>query len=194
MEPNVATTIALLEREKARANRRYRAAFASALRQGIAQREIARQTGKSQPEVRRLATESTARDAAGASRGWTTAREATVLATRALHQGDEVWAFKAIVQARDHLRELSDPDDVAEWALTPPPIPHPGLDNLLAVLTAHEFRSRRDPTPEWATPRRLDEDWTFTALPSRAARVRAQTPQWLSRWGVYVSDRDLVTA
>jgi len=187
--------VAALEHEKAEADRRLRSELAAAARAGMSQRAIAARVCKSQPEVHRLITRSSARCADGSPRGWMTARDAADAATRAARAGDELEAFKMIVQALDHLGRLADPDDIAEWAVTPPPIPHPGLDTLLQALTRRAFTARGLPVPDWAArPRPLKAEWVLAALPSRAARVKAATPTWLAKLGIFVSDRDLVTA
>lgn len=67
---------------------------------------------------------------AGARR-WGSAADAAASARRALEEGDEDWAFRLIVQARDHLRRL-DPVDVALWAEEPPSIGDRRFDVLLA--------------------------------------------------------------
>lgn len=103
-------------------------------------------------------------------------------------------AFAMILQARDHLRMLRDDDDREEWAVTPPQIPHPGLDTLLQALTHHEFHRLGLAVPPWAAaPEPLEKEWVLAAAPSRRSRVKARTPAYLADLGVYVSDRDLVT-
>ncbi len=183
-----------LVRQRARASRELRSLLGGVARDGLSQRALASLIGRSQPEVRRLITTSAARAADGGSRTWMTARSATDAAARELRSADEMMAFKMIVQAIEHLRGLRDPDDIAEWAVTPARVPHDGLDTLLQVLTQRAYRAKGLPVPEWAQPRALADEWVLTALPSRAPRVKARTPDYLADLRVYVSEQDLVTA
>ncbi|MCL2466673.1 MAG: trp operon repressor [Micrococcales bacterium] len=179
-------------RAQARADRAARSLVAARLREGLTQRQVAAELGASQGEVNRLARSSSAKDAAGEPRRWMTARDAAD-AVRQAHD-DPMWALRMVVQARDHLRTLTDPDDVAEWALTPPPLAHPGFDTLLAALARDELTAAGHDVPPWATPRRLPDPWVLAATDQRRPRVVARTPEHLAALNVFVSAADLVTA
>lgn len=194
MEARLAAHVDHLESRRAQDHRELRSALAVASRAGLSQRAIAESIGKSQPEVRRLIAASAARTAQGARRTWMTARSAVDAVTRELRHGDEVMALKMLIQAMVHLRGLEDPDDIAEWAVTPARIPHEGFEALLQALTLREFRALGMAAPSWADPSPLRQDWVLAAVPGREGLVRARTPDFLASLGVYVSDRDLVTA
>lgn len=182
-----------LDCARARAHRQLRSLLASAARAGRSERDLAAELGKSQPEIHRLLTASTARAADGSRRTWMTARDAVAHAKAELRAGHELEAFKMIVQALNHLGTLDHPDDIAEWAVTPTPIPHPGLDTLLQALTRRAFQTTRTQPPGWADPRPLTSEWVLAALPAFAQRVKKATPPWLAELNVYVSERDLIT-
>ncbi len=191
--PSIAEELRELRRAKAAADRCARSLVAQRLRDGRTQRQLADEVSLSQGEVNRLARSSSAKDSVGRPRCWMTARDAADALRRALPD-DPIWALRMLLQARDHLRALTDPDDVAEWAVTPPPVPDAAFDALLLALTRDEFvRAGRD-VPGWAAPRRLADPWVLAAGPEREARVVARTPTFLADLNVFVSAADLVTA
>jgi hypothetical protein len=95
----------------------------------------------------------------------------------ALQAKDEDWAFKLIVQARDQLAEMLENEDPAgdAWLLRSRPISDARNEALLAALIEHEFRQAQLPSDA-----RVDED--------RSPR------KWLAERGIFISDRDLMTA
>ncbi|WP_369054377.1 helix-turn-helix domain-containing protein [Kineococcus terrestris] len=142
---------------------------------------------------------------------------------RHLRQGDEPWAWRALLQGRDHLRLLlqqsSDTAVPAADPLLPRPLPtpgtglvpvapvlldaweaapastsHPGWDALLAACAAHEHEAAGHEVPAWAAPQPLPEPWLPPHPFLSPERVRAQTPPWLQRVNVFVPRRDLITA
>jgi hypothetical protein len=65
----------------------------------------------------------------------------------------------------------------------------------LAALVAREFESQQRPAPAWTQRVDQPEDpWLLHNPFFDDAEVRAQTPDWLASWGIYLAARDLVTA
>jgi predicted XRE-type DNA-binding protein len=176
------------------AGRDLRGTVARAVRAGLSQRQIASHLGVSQPEVNRLLHSSAAKDAAGRSRTWMTARDAARAATKELAHGDELMAFKVIIQARDHLLTLRDPDDVREWLVEPAPIADRRFDALLRVLTRRTVEAEGGEAPSWATPVPLSAPWTLHPLPSGKARAMREAPADLAALGIFITEDDLATA
>ncbi|WP_432548681.1 helix-turn-helix domain-containing protein [Kineococcus sp. SYSU DK004] len=142
---------------------------------------------------------------------------------RHLREGDEPWAWRALLQGRDHLRLLlqqasgaavlaadpllpralptpgtdlvpAPPFLLDAWEAAPASTSHPGWDTLLAACTAHEHEAAGHEVPVWAVPRPLPEPWLPPHPFLSPDRVRTQTPPWLQRLNVFVPRRDLTTA
>jgi transcriptional regulator with XRE-family HTH domain len=62
---------------------------------------------------------------------------------------DEDWAWKMLLQGRDHLRLMLTRRDGSEaaWEAAPATTGEAGFDTLLAVLTAHEFEAAGEDPP-----------------------------------------------
>lgn len=128
------------------------------------------------------------------ARRWVSAADAAVSARRALEEGDEDWAFRLIVQARDHLRRL-DPVDVALWAEEPPSTGDRRFDLLLAAVAARTLRELGAAVPGWASGvEPLDEPWYPARLPSLRARADREAPEDLRELGIMLTESDLTTA
>lgn len=183
-----------LDAERARAHRDLRDAVARALRDGMTQRTAAAEMGRTQAEVNRLARESPARTPSGERRRWMTARDAREAATRALRNGDEDFALRLILQARDDLRGLSEPDDIAEWAVTPLPIPDPRFDALLGAIAARGLAEHGMATPDWARVEPLPQPWYPAKLASLRRRADRDAPEDMRRLGIMLTENDLITA
>lgn len=115
----------------------------------------------------------------------------------ALDAGDEHWALKLIVQARDQLVEMLDDDDGGSdaWLLRSRTISDARYEALLAALVEHEYDKRnRRQTPEWTRSIRLDSAWIHPNARWGAQWTRENTPTWLAERGIFISDRDLMTA
>jgi transcriptional regulator with XRE-family HTH domain len=129
--------------------------------------------------------------------GWMTPDATVTEVNDALNTGDDIWAFKLIIQARDHLATMLDADDPAAdaWLLRSHPISDPRYDALLAALVAHEFE-QHDPirTPEWTETPPLHTDWIQPNVRRGVDWTRTHTPTWLARRGIYISTHDLQTA
>lgn len=191
MTQDLAGKFGELERESARVGRELRSTVALASRGGMSQRAIASRIHKSQPEVRRLASASSARAADGSPRRYMTARVGVDAANRELRAGDCMMAFKLLIQSIDHLGGLKDCEDIDEWQVAPAKVHHQGLDTLFQAVVRESFRFRGAVEPAWARPEPLDEEWVLAADSSRVARVRARTPAYLADLNVYVSSNDL---
>jgi transcriptional regulator with XRE-family HTH domain len=129
-------------------------------------------------------------------KGLMTAPRAGAEIAQALREDDETWAFKMALQGRDHLRIILQrlPALAAAWEAAPRSTGQAEWDTLLAALTAHEFEAAGRPAPEWTTGRRLDAAWVLDSPRLDEQRIRERTPPWLAARGVYINERDLVTA
>jgi transcriptional regulator with XRE-family HTH domain len=132
--------------------------------------------------------------------GWMTPQSAVREIRGALRQGDESWALKMALQARDQLCELLRLGSslVPAWGAAPPSTGDRRWDALLAALTAHAFADAGERPPLWAVhPSKslsAEEEWTLPSLLLSEEAVRAHTPGWLAAYGVHATERDLVTA
>lgn len=111
----------------------------------------------------------------------------------AVARGDEGFAVRLILQARDDLLALRDESPLAasSWSIRGRRIRDERLDALLRAVIAHECADAR---PDWTQAPRLAVEWT-PADPFRdAVTVRAQTPPWLADAGIYIAASGLTTA
>ncbi|TQK71006.1 helix-turn-helix domain-containing protein [Nocardioides sp. SLBN-35] len=127
--------------------------------------------------------------------GWLTPDLAQRALKDAVDEGDEAWAFKIAVQARDQVRELlATPGAPADaWEARPSARTTDRWDALLGAFVAHEFMAADRTAPAW-TDLRADEEWIKPNLLLDDAEIRDATPGWLSVRGIYVAERDLATA
>ncbi|MDT3443860.1 hypothetical protein [Pseudofrankia sp. BMG5.37] len=117
--------------------------------------------------------------------------------SKAIRQaGDEEWAWRMLLQGRDHLRLLLERADgsAAAWEAAPPGTKSLGMDTLLAALARCEFERAGVEPPAWAAPRRLPQPWVPEHPFLDREQVIAQTPGFLRELNVFVPVRDLVTA
>lgn len=129
--------------------------------------------------------------------GWMTPDATATEVNEALVAGDNTWAFKLIIQARDHLATMLDADDPAAdaWLLRSRSISDTRYDALLAALVAHEFEQHDAARmPAWTETPPLSTDWIQPNLRRGVDWTRTHTPAWLSRRGIYISTHDLETA
>lgn len=119
---------------------------------------------------------------------------ATSTAIRAA--SDEAWAWRMLLQGRDHLRLLLSRHDGSEaaWEAAPVSTGHPGFDTLLAALTAHEFEAASEEPPDWTNVEPLADPWVPEHPFLERDEIIEQTPEYLARLNVFVPARDLVTA
>jgi transcriptional regulator with XRE-family HTH domain len=119
---------------------------------------------------------------------------ATAAAVRQASDSD--WAWRMLLQGRDHLRLLLSRHDGSEaaWEAAPGTTGHPGFDTLLAVLAAHEFTAAGEEPPQWTQVEPLPEPWIPAHPFLQRAEIIEQTPDYLARANIFVPARDLVTA
>lgn len=144
--------------------------------------------------VRALRIGRALREAAG--QGWMTPRATTEAIRAELAGHDEVWALRMALQGRDHLRELLDGGlgAVAAWQARPGTTGSQAWDRLFAAVVAHEFETRGQPAPTWTLTESTSEPWILPNPFFTAEQIREQTPSWLARRGVFITERDLTTA
>lgn len=111
--------------------------------------------------------------------------------------GDRDWAWRMLLQGRDHLQlMLTKQDDelIGSWEAAPGPTGSAEFDSLLAALTRHEFEAAGRVEPEWTRIAPLAEPLVPTHPFLSRERVMAKTPEWLRQLNIFVPERDLVTA
>lgn len=110
-----------------------------------------------------------------------------------LNGGDEDFALRLVLQARDDLRGgTTQPADLRRvWAHRARRITDERFDTLLRAIIAHELG---DEAPEWAKGARLDTDWVVADPFRDEDTIRAQTPDWLAHARIFTTQRGLVTA
>jgi transcriptional regulator with XRE-family HTH domain len=134
---------------------------------------------------------------AAAAQGLMTAPATASALRQQLQAGDEPWAWRMLLQGRDHLRlMLSSQDErlLGAWEAAPSSTGSAEFDALLAALTRHEFESARRSVPDWARAEPLDQPWIPEHPFLAPDRVMAQTPEWLQALNIFVPERDLITA
>lgn len=120
---------------------------------------------------------------------------------KSLQKHDALRALKMALQARDHLRlllhEESGTTATEAWTTTPRPTGDPRWDAFIAALAEHEFTAADRRPPAWTAttaPADNGEPLILKSLLLTEDEVRASTPDWLARHGIYATERDLVTA
>jgi transcriptional regulator with XRE-family HTH domain len=178
---------------------------------GLTQAAFARLLGTSRPRLSAYLSGTTipsaalyqraCRTAAGlkSSRlhGWMTPDRTIDEINDSLAEGNEEWAFKLALQARDQLAYMLENDDPGSdaWLLRSREISDPRYETLLAALVEHEFEERSSPRiPEWTRSLALGKPWVHANLRRGAAWTRKNTPKWLADRGIYISEHDLMTA
>jgi transcriptional regulator with XRE-family HTH domain len=121
---------------------------------------------------------------------------APATATAIREASDEDWAWRMLLQGRDHLRLLLRRHDGSEaaWEAAPSTTGQAGFDTLLAVLTAHEFEAAGEDAPEWSKVKALSDPWVPEHPFLERGEIIEQTPDYLARANIFVPARDLVTA
>lgn len=114
----------------------------------------------------------------------------------ALDEGDDLWAFKMVLQTRDHLRPLLDAGspEVASFRDAPDSCGSLRWDTLLAAVIGHEFVERGLEPPAWTDVAALEPDWILDHPRWDEAAIKARTPAWLAAYRIFVDANDLVTA
>jgi transcriptional regulator with XRE-family HTH domain len=121
---------------------------------------------------------------------------APATATAIREASDMEWAWRMLLQGRDHLRLLLSRRDGSEaaWEAAPDTTGDAGLDTLLAVLTAHEFRAAGEAPPGWTDVEPLPAPWIPEHPFLERDEIIEQTPDYLAQANIFVPARDLVTA
>lgn len=133
--------------------------------------------------------------AGAAALGWLTAPAVAAATAKALASADELWAFKLLLQGRDHLRQLLEgqPDLAAAWEAAPRSTRFDRWDALMAALSGHEFERVGRPAPAWTERTPLPKPWILLSPRLTEDEIKERTPQWLADRGIYATERDLVT-
>jgi transcriptional regulator with XRE-family HTH domain len=121
---------------------------------------------------------------------------APATATAIREARDEDWAWRMLLQGRDHLRLLLRRHDGSEaaWEAAPCKTDRAGFDTLLAVLTAHEFTAAGEDPPGWSKVEALPDPWVPQHPFLERDEIIEQTPDYLARANIFVPARDLMTA
>lgn len=130
---------------------------------------------------------------AARSRGLMTPNDTADLVNKALRRGDEDWAFRMLLQARDDLRlaEREEEGDLLAWKYRAKAINDERFDTLFRAIIAHEFG---ETVPDWTAGAKLDEDWIKEDPFRDEETIRRQTPDWLADARIFISERGLATA
>ncbi len=117
-------------------------------------------------------------------------------ATAIRDAADEDWAWRMILQGRDHLRLLLSRRDGSEeaWEAAPSTTGQAGFDALLAILTAREFQTAGEDPPAWTKTEALPQPWIPDHPFLERDEIIEQTPDYLAQSNIFVPARDLVTA
>ncbi|WP_350280203.1 helix-turn-helix transcriptional regulator [Kribbella sp. HUAS MG21] len=118
---------------------------------------------------------------------------APATATAVREAGDEDWAWRMLLQGRDHLRLLLQRHDGSEaaWEAAPGTTGHAGFDVLLAVLTAREFETAGEAPPEWTNVDPLPTPWLPEHPFLEPDEIIEQTPGYVAKANIFVPARDL---
>lgn len=114
----------------------------------------------------------------------------------ALSKNDDDWAFRLLMQARDHLQLVlaQHPDLSAGWVAAPLSAGGVEWDTLTAGVVGHEFTCAGVEPPAWTRREPLLVAWSFPSALLAPHEVRAATPDWLASLNIFIPERDLVTA
>ncbi|MPZ62783.1 MAG: hypothetical protein GEU93_16115 [Propionibacteriales bacterium] len=125
--------------------------------------------------------------------GFMTPDDAADAVNRALAEGDEDFAIRMILQARDDLRASTNESSEVRpaWDRRAKHIDDDRFDTLFRAIIAHEFGEQ---VPAWAADAQLAEDWVVEDPFRSPEAIRAQTPRWLARAHIYIAERGLTTA
>lgn len=115
----------------------------------------------------------------------------------AIREADDTeWAWRMLLQGRDHLRLLLHRHDGSEaaWEAAPDTTGHAGFDTLLALLTAQEFKAAGEVPPAWTDVEALPDPWIPEHPFLDRDEIIDQTPAYLAAANIFVPARDLVNA
>lgn len=127
--------------------------------------------------------------------GWMSAPSTATAIRAALRAGEPTWAWRMLLQGRDHLHHMLTTSKTADaWEAAPTSTGSPQWDTLLAAITTHEHHQAGLPAPAWANVDPLPHPWTPAHPFLTPDRVKAQTPDWLNPYNIHIPARDLITA
>lgn len=126
-------------------------------------------------------------------RGLMTPDETAEVVNRSLKEGNETWALRMILQARDDLRlaETEAPEVLPAWRTRANAIKDDRFDVLFRAIIAKEFG---EAVPEWTANAKLDDEWIMQDPFRDEATIKRQTPEWLAKARIYIAERGLATA
>ncbi len=197
IDRDTADVMALL-REAVTASGLSQAAFARALSTS-APRLSTYLTGDTRPSAQFLVRARRLGHALGAatSQGLMSAPVTAVAMREYFLTGEVEWIWRMLLQGRDHLSVIVQKRDqvlLDAWEAEPGTVGSAEWDALLSAVAAHELEAAGLEAPAWALRQPLTDPWMPEHPFLSPDRVRAQTPDWLSRQNIYVPARDLVTA
>jgi transcriptional regulator with XRE-family HTH domain len=179
----------------------------SVLRSGLTQRNFARSIGTSAPRLSTYVSGKTIPSAAiylratrlghalelARKHGLLTPDTTAEAVNRALAESDEDFAIRLVLQSRDDLLASADESSELRWAWgrRSQQIEDDRFDTLYRAIIAHEFG---EPVPAWAADAQLAKDWVVEDPFRTPEQIRAQTPAWLARARIYITERGLATA
>lgn len=126
-------------------------------------------------------------------RGLMTPDATADVVNQSLKEGDETWALRMILQARDDLRlaEAEAPGALPAWRTRAKTIKDERFDVLFRAIIGEEFG---ETAPEWTANAKLAREWTMADPFRDEATIKLQTPEWLAKAGIYIAERGLATA
>lgn len=197
LDPDTRAVMALL-RESLAASGMSQRAFARALGTS-ASRFSTYLAGSTRPSARFcMRAQRLARSLAAAPVLGLMSAPATAAALREqLQLGDREWAWRMLLQGRDHLQLMLEKEDdelIGSWEAAPSTTGSNEFDTLLAALALHGFEIAGRTAPEWTRVDPLPEPWIPEHPFLSPERAMAKAPGWLRELNIYVPERDLVTA
>lgn len=66
-------------------------------------------------------------------------------------------------------------------------------DALLAAFTEHCLEESGRPAPSWTSKHALTKAWTLDTPRMSEAQIQADTPDWLTKYNIFIAKKDLVT-
>ena len=130
-------------------------------------------------------------DTVTGSPGWMSAVDTREAITAALAEANAVWAWKMLLQGRDHLTAAR---DTGPWWTDPGRIPDRRWDLLFRAVIRRTFTELHERPPTWTRgllP--LREPWLAVDGLLPESIVRERTPGYLARLNIWVTANDLVT-
>lgn len=173
---------------------------------GLTQAEFARRLGVSAPRLSTYANGKTlpsaalllhmyrvAREATTDGRGWPTAAQTAAQIDGALERGEDDWAYRLLLEARDRLGTLSDADR-SVWARQTPSIGDRRWLTLMQAVVLTTWQHAWGTPPSWAAPRPLAAPWSPLPRIRSERHDGVRAPELFTQVGIDLLERDLATA